>query len=102
MPIAMGEEPDPDSEGIRRRRRSAEPSIMIQVIEFVAKKKCLFEINARVLQMNELSRKILLSIDAVQIAEKDNGKCMRNAICENNKYSRDLNNNQKLWIPVWG
>lgn len=52
--------------------------------------------------MNELSRKILISIDAVQIADKDNGKCLLNSICENNKYSRDMNNNQKLWIPVWG
>lgn len=36
MPIAM-EEPDPDSEGIRRKRRSSEPSTMIQVKKFDAK-----------------------------------------------------------------
>lgn len=52
--------------------------------------------------MNEISQRVLLSIDAVLIAEQDNGKCLRNVICENNKYSRNLNNNQKLWIPVWG
>lgn len=52
--------------------------------------------------MNELSQRVLRSMDAVQIADKDNGKCLLNAICENNKFSRDLNNNQKLWIPVWG
>ncbi|XP_037027671.1 uncharacterized protein LOC119068245 [Bradysia coprophila] len=82
-----GEEPaelliDASTEEVRRKRRSAEPIAM--------------------LYMNELSRKILLSIDAVQIADQDNGKCLWNAICENNKYSRELKDNQRLWIPVWG
>lgn len=52
-------------------------------------------------QMNEVSRKVLQSLDAVIAAEKDHGKCLHQIICENNKFSRDREDNQKLWMPVW-
>lgn len=51
--------------------------------------------------MNEVARRVLQSLDAVVAAEKDHGKCLQHIICENNKFSRDREDNQKLWMPVW-
>lgn len=51
--------------------------------------------------MNEVSRRVLQSIDGVMAAKKDDGKCLQQILCENNKFSRDREDNQKLWMPVW-
>lgn len=54
-------------------------------------------------QINEITRKVLRSIEAVLVAQKDNGKCLHRSICENNKYSRTTTKNgHNIWIPVWG
>ncbi|XP_071055701.1 uncharacterized protein [Onthophagus taurus] len=53
------------------------------------------------ININELARKILTSIEAALVANEDKGSCLRLQLCENNKYSRGLNDNGKLWIPVW-
>lgn len=51
---------------------------------------------------NEIARRVLVSMEAIFIADQDNGHCLRREICANNKFSRTLSNNQKLWIPVYG
>lgn len=53
-------------------------------------------------QINDISRRVLKSIEAVLVANKDNGQCLQKVICENNKYSRKRQDNQKMWIPIWG
>lgn len=52
--------------------------------------------------VNELARRVLVSMEAVFYAHMDDGNCLRREICSNNKYSRSMDNNQKLWIPVYG
>ncbi|KAK5649377.1 hypothetical protein RI129_000406 [Pyrocoelia pectoralis] len=51
--------------------------------------------------LNDLSRRVLMSIEAALIANQDDGNCLRRTLCENNLYSRNLENNQKYWMPVW-
>lgn len=51
--------------------------------------------------LNELARRVLTSIEAAFVAVNDNGECLRRSLCENNKYSRTLNDRSKIWIPVW-
>lgn len=55
-----------------------------------------------VVQLNEITRKVLKSIEAVLVAEEDKGTCLHQMLCENNKFSRKRNDDQKIWIPVWG
>lgn len=52
--------------------------------------------------MNELSRRVLRSIEAAFVAEKDYGKCLHQVLCENNKATRHRADNQKIWVPFWG
>lgn len=47
-----------------------------------------------------MSRKVLKSIEAALITREDNGKCLQQILCENNK-SKTVSNN-RLWLPVWG
>lgn len=54
-----------------------------------------------IFKMNELTKTVLTSIDAVQMAHTDSGKCLRHVQCESNKMSRGLENSQKIWIPIW-
>lgn len=53
------------------------------------------------LAINELARKILTSMEAALVANQDGGNCLRKTLCENNRYSRSLTDNGKIWIPVW-
>lgn len=54
-------------------------------------------------QINEITRKVLKSIEAVLVAQKDSGRCLHRAICENNNYSRNqTKDSHHVWIPVWG
>ncbi|XP_045469460.1 uncharacterized protein LOC123677064 [Harmonia axyridis] len=52
--------------------------------------------------LNELARRVLVSIEAATLASTDNGVCLRKTLCENNRYSRQLEDTNKIWIPVWG
>lgn len=47
-----------------------------------------------------MSKKVLKSIEAAFIAREDNGNCLKQILCENNKSKTVLNN--RLWLPVWG
>ena len=58
--------------------------------------------SAKQTSLNELSRRILLSIESGLAAGDDDGVCLRRTLCDNNKYSRTLKDNQKFWVPVWG
>lgn len=53
----------------------------------------------RSLQINEISRKVLMSIDAAMIAAQDNGNCLKKTLCENSKFDKMTQN--KMWLPVW-
>lgn len=82
MVLLPMEEGDGDTEEVKRFKRSLDPS--------------------EITQINEISRRVLRSIEAVLIAEKDHGKCLHQVLCENNKYSKERKDGQKIWIPIWG
>lgn len=52
-------------------------------------------------EVNDLTRRVLLSIEAAMVGPQDNANCLRRRLCEDNRYSRDLQDKQKLWIPIW-
>lgn len=52
-------------------------------------------------KINELSRKVLKSIEVALIASEDNGNCLKRVLCENNKSTNNETSNQKIWMPVW-
>nr|XP_022909414.1 uncharacterized protein LOC111420619 [Onthophagus taurus] len=87
MPMSMGPEPTGEVEEAVRIKDN---------LNFRHKRQVQSDIN-----INELARKILTSIEAALVANEDKGSCLRLQLCENNKYSRGLNDNGKLWIPVW-
>lgn len=51
--------------------------------------------------LNDLSYRVLRSIEAVMVAETDSGNCLRKILCENNRYSRGINDDRRIWVPVW-
>ncbi|KAJ8976804.1 hypothetical protein NQ317_018463 [Molorchus minor] len=51
--------------------------------------------------LNELARRVLVSIEAALISNNDDGVCLRKSLCENNKFSRSLEGKDKLIIPMW-
>lgn len=51
-------------------------------------------------QVNEMSRKVLQSIEAAIVAPKDNGNCLKHFLCQNNKMKTVSSN--RIWLPVWG
>ncbi|XP_055908512.1 uncharacterized protein LOC129943234 [Eupeodes corollae] len=57
--------------------------------------------NPRIKMMNDLSRRVLHSIDAVLMMPTDNGRCQFRTLCDMNKYAREQKNGQKVWIPMW-
>lgn len=81
MPMEGTDEIDVGTEEVRRRRSTMTSS--------------------RLAQINELTRIVLLSIESTFNANNDNGQCLYRTMCENNKYSRKLDSNQKVWIPLW-
>lgn len=104
--VEVVEEEEMGTEEIKRKRRSALPSSLIQVqsvndLKYLSSDLSPYFYLKFNSQMNEVSRKVLQSLDAVIAAEKDHGKCLHQIICENNKFSRDSEDNQKLWMPVW-
>ncbi|XP_046740513.1 uncharacterized protein LOC124407944 [Diprion similis] len=52
-------------------------------------------------ELNELSHRVLRSIEAVLLAEEDGGNCLRRTLCEDNKYSRETTGGRRIWSPVW-
>lgn len=57
--------------------------------------------NPNNLLLNELAKRVLMAIDSVAIAYNDSGTCLRNMLCENNKWSRTLHGKNKLLIPMF-
>ncbi|XP_016836835.2 uncharacterized protein LOC103315533 [Nasonia vitripennis] len=52
-------------------------------------------------ELNELSHRVLRSIEAVLVAQADHGMCLRRLLCEDNRFSRDTSGGRRIWIPVW-
>ncbi|KAJ8673385.1 hypothetical protein QAD02_004647 [Eretmocerus hayati] len=52
--------------------------------------------------INELAQRIILSIEAALVAPDDSGNCLRRYLCENNRYSRNRDDKQRIWMPLWG
>ncbi|KAG8310092.1 hypothetical protein J6590_071167 [Homalodisca vitripennis] len=55
-------------------------------------------------QLNELAYRVLTSVDKFLELQEDREArkgCMEYILCDNNKYSRALNDRNKLWLPVW-
>ncbi|XP_011698982.1 PREDICTED: uncharacterized protein LOC105456550 isoform X2 [Wasmannia auropunctata] len=51
--------------------------------------------------LNELSYRVLRSIEAAMVAEADSGNCLRRTLCEDNQYSKETKDDRRIWIPVW-
>ncbi|KYN42387.1 hypothetical protein ALC56_03147 [Trachymyrmex septentrionalis] len=51
--------------------------------------------------LNELSYRVLRSIEAAMVAEADSGNCLRRILCEDNQYSKETKDDRRIWIPVW-
>ncbi|CAD7077932.1 unnamed protein product [Hermetia illucens] len=71
-----------------------------EVEEIRRKKRSIM--NERLLRINEITRRVLLSMDAVTYVEEDGGHCLFRVLCENNNFARNQQDRQKYWIPVWG
>uniref|UniRef100_A0ABD2WTB1 Uncharacterized protein n=1 Tax=Trichogramma kaykai TaxID=54128 RepID=A0ABD2WTB1_9HYME len=52
-------------------------------------------------ELEELARRVMRSIEAALVADADRGNCLRRALCEDNRYSVDRADGQRIWIPVW-
>ena len=52
-------------------------------------------------ELNEMSHRVLRSIEAVLVAQADDGSCLRRLLCEDNRYSRETKGGRRIWIPVW-
>lgn len=52
-------------------------------------------------QIDDVAKMVLRSIDAVTVAQLDEGKCLRRTLCEFNKKARSQKDNQKMWMPIW-
>lgn len=90
---------------VRRKKRSTSSSILSEVNvsdHYAPRFGFIHFSNLTHNQINELSRRVLRSIDAGIVAEIDNGKCLQKVLCENNKYARSRKDNQKIWMPIWG
>lgn len=59
--------------------------------------------------LDDLAYRVLLSVDSLlqlqQEPEDENaaqlGHCFRYYLCDNNRFSRDLDIKYKVWLPVW-
>ncbi|KAL5283615.1 CSNK2A2.2 family protein [Megaselia abdita] len=51
--------------------------------------------------VNELSRRALMSSEATLNIYKDGGKCHLKVLCDNNLYAKEKLDGQHLWMPVW-
>nr|XP_012228917.1 PREDICTED: uncharacterized protein LOC105675976 [Linepithema humile] len=51
--------------------------------------------------LNDLSYRVLRSIEAAMVAKEDSGNCLRLVLCENNRYSKETKDGRRIWVPVW-
>ncbi|XP_024945353.1 uncharacterized protein LOC107272229 isoform X2 [Cephus cinctus] len=52
-------------------------------------------------ELNELSFRVLRSIEAAIIANQDTGNCLRRTLCVDNRLSKEYATGQRIWVPVW-
>ena len=52
-------------------------------------------------ELNELSHRVLRSIEAALVAEQDAGRCLRWSLCTDNRHSRTTSGPRKIWLPMW-
>lgn len=52
-------------------------------------------------ELNELSHRVLRSIEAALVAQSDHGNCLRRVLCEDNRHAKNTDGGQRIWIPVW-
>lgn len=48
-----------------------------------------------------MSMRVLKSIEVFFTMENDDGECLRQTLCENNRFSRKLKGKDRIWLPVW-
>lgn len=53
-------------------------------------------------KIDEISRGALRAIDSFILVNHDEGNCLKRMICENNKFSRTVDDLQKFTIPLFG
>lgn len=54
-------------------------------------------------QLNDLAYRVLSSVDTF-LEHRDiptRNDCLEFILCDNNKFSKALNDNNKIWLPVW-
>lgn len=65
-------------------------------------KRAIDNFDPSVRRANEIAKLALRSIDGFIIARDDGGVCLKNFICENNKFSRRMKDLQRYLIPMFG
>ncbi|KAJ9601148.1 hypothetical protein L9F63_000727, partial [Diploptera punctata] len=51
--------------------------------------------------VNVMAQRVLKSIEVFLHMQHDDGECLRQTLCENNRYSRSLKGTDRIWLPVW-
>lgn len=54
--------------------------------------------------LNEMAYRVMTSIDRLMELNRptnDTDQCLQFSLCENNKYSRSMPGNTKIWLPIW-
>jgi hypothetical protein len=51
--------------------------------------------------LNAMSMRVLKSIEVLFTMENDDGECLRQTLCDNNRFSRQLKGKDRIWLPVW-
>jgi hypothetical protein len=65
-------------------------------------KRAIDNFDPNIKRANEIAKLALRSIDGFIIARDDGGVCLKNFICENNKFSRRMKDLQRYLIPMFG
>ncbi|XP_031631439.1 uncharacterized protein LOC116345865 [Contarinia nasturtii] len=73
---------------------------MTEVRDEIIRRKKRSNIETSFSDVNEMSRKVLQSIEAAMVAPEDNGNCLKQILCQNNQF-KSISINQ-IWLPVWG
>ena len=51
--------------------------------------------------VNMMAQRVLTSMEMFLHMQHDDGECLRQTLCDNNRFSRTLTGTDRIWLPVW-
>ncbi|KAK9504736.1 hypothetical protein O3M35_011002 [Rhynocoris fuscipes] len=51
--------------------------------------------------LNDMAYRVMLSIDKLMKLNESTDECLEYSLCQNNRYSRELNGHARIWLPIW-